>query len=135
MIHWAGPFTNLWAEGNQSVPLHRDIDKRYDWYQLEVSLGQGGESRLAVDTIGLTFRTNPGSVVAIVTNTLIHGTSYENADGITLYGSFDPLTMESYGLKIPGWMTEMQYRAEMGIRQNIYDIEREARRNCFVHDQ
>lgn len=111
---WAGPFTHLWTTGNEDIELHRSTNRdEHHCYDIELSLGEG-EGRLEVESVGLTFRHNSGTVVA-KSPCLLNGTSNGNNDRTFLCGHFDVGLLMGSGFEIPSWMTEQTFAARMGI--------------------
>lgn len=110
---WWIPFSAMTVVSNRETPLHRDMGGRVDWCDMLIALGKYEHGRLALPGLGVTYRYNPGTVVAFSGMAFEHGaTCPGNRACIALYMRNN--VIRRLKLPTPSWLNASDYAGRAG---------------------
>jgi hypothetical protein len=105
---WWTPFSAMSVVSNRETPLHRDMGGRVEWSDMLIALGEYHHGRFALPGLGLTYRYNPGTVLAFSGKAFEHGaTCPGNRACIALYMRDN--VIKRLKLPTPSWLNVRDY--------------------------
>jgi hypothetical protein len=69
---WWTPFSGVSVICNRETPRHKDILKRYDWYDLLVTMGTHPTVNFRLPGLRTSFAYSPGTIVALCGRIISH---------------------------------------------------------------
>lgn len=102
---WSSPFTAITAMSNRDTPYHRDNGGAHPWFDILLTVGDYANSRLELPGLGMRFKYDPGTMVALTGRVLQHGAICPGDRACIAYHMRDNVV---HKLGIPGasWATE-----------------------------
>lgn len=105
---WSAPFTAITTISNTDTPYHRDNGSAHPWFDILVAVGNYENGRLELPGLGMRFKYDPGTVVALTGRVLQHGANCAGDRACIVYHMRENVVQE-LGLASPPWMNESIY--------------------------
>jgi Oxygenase domain of the 2OGFeDO superfamily len=70
---WSSPFTAITTISNRDTPYHRDNGSAHPWFDILMALGTYQNGRIEFPGLGMRFKYDPGTAVALAGRVLQHG--------------------------------------------------------------
>lgn len=99
---WTAPFHGLSVISNRVTPIHRDSYGGKEWMDILVALGSYREGRLDLPTLGMWFRYDPGTIVALAGRVIAHSAECDGDRACIAYYMREKVH-KRIGLPTPGW--------------------------------
>lgn len=102
---WSAPFTAITAISNRDTPYHRDNGSAHAWFDILVPVGNYENGRLELPGLGMRFKYDPGTVVALAGRVLQHGANCPGDRACIAYHMRENV-VQKLGLGSPSWENE-----------------------------
>ncbi|KAH9476467.1 hypothetical protein JR316_0010379 [Psilocybe cubensis] len=118
---WSSPFGVMTVISNRDTPYHRDNGSCYSWYDFLMPLGKGEHGRLELPGLGLRYKYDPMTLVAITGRLLQHGAVCDGDRAVIVY-YMRRTVFEELGVQEAGWSTTYDLFANLPAT-NAFDFE------------
>jgi hypothetical protein len=100
---WSSPFTAITAISNRDTPYHRDNGSAHEWFDILVALGDYQNGRIELPGLGMRFKYDAGTVVALTGRVLQHGANCPGDRACIVYHMKENV-LEELGIEKPSWV-------------------------------
>lgn len=117
---WPSPFTAMSIISNKESAIHRDARGFAPFYDLLATLGDYRNGRFYSPTIGVSFKYDPGTIIALNGKVLPHGVCSVDGNRVCIAQYFHAKVLEYHAAragtmgykhhKREGWMQEKYFR-------------------------
>ena len=105
---WSSPFTAITTISNRDTPYHRDTRSAHPWFDILMALGTYRNGRIECPGLGMRFKYDPGTVVALAGRILQHGASCPGDRACIAYHMRENVFEELGIAKVP-WVNKQAY--------------------------
>jgi len=105
---WSLPFTAITAISNRDTPYHQDNGSAHPWFDILLTVGNYKNGRMELPGLGIRFKYDPGTVVALVGWVVQHGASCPG-DRACIEYHMRKNVIEELGIQGPSWVNESIY--------------------------
>lgn len=105
---WGSPFTAITTISNRDTPYHRDNGSAHPWFDILMALGSYQNGRIEFPGLGMRFKYDPGTAVALTGRVLQHGAICSGDRACIAYHMKENV-VEALGIEKVSWVQSSVY--------------------------
>ena len=110
LSQWTSAFNGISVIGNCIVPLHWDVNSRFPWYDLLITLGSYCDCTLELPGMGCSLEYSLGMVVGLLGMVLVHEVPKFNGEWVCYAYFIRDNIHEWANVRGEGWMNTEYYK-------------------------